>query len=411
MSVARGREGGVRALVIGAVLLCAALPAGAHTRSVSYSSWEIDGREARVVFRIPQLQLTRLPWGIVSPPALAPELAGYLSGALRLEADGAVCPVVDGPRALQAPKERAVLEWRVRCATDGALAIQSEVLREVAPSHLHFARLRAGETQGGATERVLSTEASRWELASDEAGQEPAGSGFLEYLWLGVEHIATGVDHLVFLLGLLLLAGRVREVITIVTGFTVAHSITLALAALGQVRPDGAAVEALIGLSIALVAIENAWVLAGRPRGLPWVVVGALLAMGGIAAFGVGAIPAVTSVGLAVFAGCYFAMIDRAENPRRLRAAVAFCFGLIHGFGFAGVLAELSLPTGRLVPALFGFNVGVEVGQLAIVAVVWPLLRAASRVHAGSVGRLVTHGGTALVCALGVFWLVERAYG
>ena len=385
--------------------------AGAHTRSTSYSSWEIEGREARVRFRIPQLELTRLPWGIVAAPRFAPELGRYLTDGLRLEAGGVPCPLLDGPRALAAPSGRALLEWRVRCPAEGALAIESELMREVAPSHLHFARLRAAD--GGITERVLAGAERSWTLPGPDAADDApsAGSSVSRYVALGVEHIATGYDHLVFLLGLLLLASRAREVITIVTGFTLAHSITLGLAALGRVRPDAAAVEALIGLSIALVAAENGWLLSGRRRVVPLVVVGVLGAAAALALAGVGAVPATTLLGLAFFVACYFGLLERVERPARLRFAIAFCFGLVHGFGFAGVLAEVALPQGRLLPALLGFNLGVEVGQLAIVALVWPLLALLARAQAGRWHRPVLEVGTAAVCGLGVFWWIERAFG
>ena len=99
------------------------------------------------------------------------------------------------------------------------------------------------------------------------------------------------------------------------------------------------------------------------------------------------------------------------ERPARLRVAIAFCFGLVHGFGFAGVLAEISLPRDRLLPALLGFNLGVEVGQLVIVALVWPLLRALARIGEGRAHSWFAEAATGVVAALGVFWLVERAYG
>jgi hypothetical protein len=393
-----------------ALVLCGGHAASAHTRSTSWSSWEIEGREARVRFRIPQLELTRLPWGIVSPPRLAPELGRYLSEGLRLEAGGVPCALVDGPRALAAPSDRALLEWRLHCPAEGALAIESDLLREVAPSHLHFARLRTPD--GGIRERVLAGPERSWRLPGQSgaaAGSED-GSAVADYVLLGIEHIATGYDHLVFLLGLLLLAGRAYEVVTIVTGFTLAHSITLGLAALGRVRPDAAAVEALIGLSIALVAVENGWLLSGRWRGVPVLVVTALLLAAALAAAGFGALPAATCLGLALFAACYFALVERVARPTRMRFAIAFCFGLVHGFGFAGVLAEVALPQGRLLPALLGFNLGVEAGQLAIVALVWPLLWSLTRVRAGELYRTLVEAGTAVVCALGVFWWIERAF-
>ena len=392
-----------------ALVLLLATAAQAHTRSTSFSSWEIDGTHASVRFDIPQYELTRLPWGIVAPPALRPELAAYLTHALRLEAGGVACAVDGEPRALAAPPERAVVEWRLACPSAERLAIVSELLREPAPSHLHFAKLRGARV----TERVLTSAAPRWELpsASEDAPKPAIGSSVRAYVELGIEHIATGYDHLVFLLGLLLLAASARELITVVTGFTAAHSITLGLAALGRVQPDAAAIEALIGLSIALVALENGWLLGGRPRALPPATVLSLAALAGAAALGAGAIPAATYAGLAWFAACYFALLARSERPARLRFAVAFCFGLVHGFGFAGVLSEVALPQGRLLPALLGFNLGVELGQLAIVAAYFALTALASRFVANP-ARIRARGlANAFVCGLGVFWWISRGYG
>jgi hypothetical protein len=390
-----------------AVLAFAAGSARAHTRSTSYSSWQIDGARAQVRFDIPQYELTRLPWGVVSAGALPPELARYLTRALRLEAGGVACNVDQPPRALAAPPERAVIEWRVVCPSAEQLAIVSEVLQEVAPSHLHFAKIRGARV----VERVLTSAAPRWELPSaGGAARRAIGSSVGAYVWLGVKHIATGYDHLVFLLGLLLLAASAREVITVVTGFTAAHSITLGLAALGRVQPEAAAVEALIGLSIALVATENAWLLGGRPRALPGIAVLTLAALGGAALFGAGAIPAPSYAGLALFVACYFALLARSGRPARLRFAVAFCFGLVHGFGFAGVLSEVALPQGRLLPALLGFNLGVELGQLAFVALFFAFTWLAARFVRAGAAVLARDLANAAVCGLGVYWWVSRAF-
>ncbi len=391
-----------------AALASAAGAAHAHTRSTSYSTWEIDGPRAKVRLDIPQYELTRLPWGVVTPPSVQPPLSEYLTRALRLEANGEPCAVVDAPRALAAPPERAVIEWRVACPRASGLAVVSELLREPAPSHLHFAKLRGERV----VERVLTSASPRWELPGDDASAKPVvGSGVGAYVALGVEHILAGTDHLVFLLGLLLIASGAREIVTVVTGFTAAHSITLALAALGRVEPEAAAVEALIGLSIALVAVENAWLVGGRPRALPGLAALVLAALGVAAGFGAGAIPAATYAGLALFAACYFALLARAERPGRMRFAVAFCFGLVHGFGFAGVLSEFALPQGRLLPALLGFNLGVELGQLTLVAAYFAALALAARFVRGGARPLARDVANAAVCAMGVYWWVSRAYG
>ncbi|MEW6272720.1 MAG: HupE/UreJ family protein, partial [Thermodesulfobacteriota bacterium] len=115
---------------------------------------------------------------------------------------------------------------------------------------------------------------------------------------------------------------------------------------------------------------------------------------------------------LALFARCHFALLDAAARPEGLRAVIAFAFGLVHGFAFAGILAEMELPRDRLVPALLGFNVGVELGQLAVVAAVWPLLRwVARRDAAGRAERTVAELGSAAICGVGLFWFLTRAFG
>jgi hypothetical protein len=299
----------VRGGVALAAALAALLPgasARAHGRSISYSSWELDGATARVVLRVAQLELTRLPFGTVAAPHLDPRLGAYLSERLVLRAGPTPCAVRDGPRALAAPAGDAVIEWRLACEGDAELAIQSELFREVAPGHLHFARIHAAGAP--VLERVLSSAAPTWILRSREPGAARGGS-LGDYLRLGVEHIFSGYDHLAFLLALVLIARRLREVAVIATGFTVAHSLTLALAVVGSVRPHAETVEALIGLSIAMIAAENAWWLAGRGRALPLALFAALVGAAGLAVAGIGAPTAATLIGLAIFSLAYFALL------------------------------------------------------------------------------------------------------
>jgi hypothetical protein len=142
---------------------------------------------------------------------------------------------------------------------------------------------------------------------------------------------------------------------------------------------------------------------------LPVAVVLLLLASAGVAV-GHGAVPSVALCGLALFAACYFTLLGATRRPEALRWVVAALFGLVHGFGFAGVLAEMALPRAHLLSALFGFNLGVELGQLAAVALAWPLLRVVQRRGAGASAALVDWGSAA-VCGLGVFWFVGRAFG
>jgi hypothetical protein len=389
--------------------LAAALSASAHTRSVSYSSWQLDGTGAAVQVRISLLELSRLAFDPVLDVGSGGPAAEYLASHLVLRAGDAPCAATEPPGAEPAPKGWSHFRWRVECSASGPRSLESSVLLDVAPSHLHFARVAsAGDP---ARERVLTEADPVWSLESDHGGGSGAGTTLAGYVWLGIVHIATGWDHLAFVLALLLLARRLGEVAVLVTSFTAAHSVTLALAVLGTVRPNGAAVEALIGYSIALVAAENAWLLGGRGVAVPAAVASATAGLALLALSGVGAVAPLVFAGLALFSACHFALLARVEQPARLRAAVAFVFGLVHGFGFAGVLAELELPAARLAPALFGFNLGVELGQLAVVAAAWPALAAVARWSPRRWAPIVTGGGSAAICGLGVFWLVTRAFG
>jgi hypothetical protein len=314
-----------------------------------------------------------------------------------------------GPRRLDAAAGRLVYEWGVACQQTGKLAIRSTLFAEVASAHLHFARVAR---HGLPVERVLSAREPVWPLedASASPGGAASGTSLPAYVLIGIEHILSGYDHLTFLLALLLIGGSLGEVAKVVTGFTVAHSITLGLAVLGYVRPEQASVEALIGLSIALVAAENIWVFGPCSRAVPRLIAATLAVLALGAAAGHGRVPPLTLAGLALFSLCYFDLLKRVARAASLRWAIAFIFGLVHGFGFASVLVEAGLPTERLVQALFGFNFGVEVGQLLVVALIWPLLRFA--LTRGEAWRLaIPNYGSAATLAVGVFWFVTRAFG
>jgi hypothetical protein len=323
-----------------------------------------------------------------------------------------LCPAGDASRAPNAPEGWAVFRWEIHCPEGGATSIRSTLLEDIYVGHTHFARMSPPVSTGesGVLERVLVTgQDAHWYLSNDRRA-ETRGTSVCGYIWLGIEHIAGGWDHLAFVFGLLLLAASFREVVTLVTGFTLAHSLTLGLAVLGVFKPESAAVEILIGFSIALVAAENCWLLAGRDRLIPAVFVGFLAVCLFLSASGSGALLPTAWAGMALFSACHFLLLAKSERAERLRAAVAFAFGLVHGFGFAGVLMEMELPVNRLLPGLFGFNVGVEIGQLAVVALVWPLIYRLERRRPAAY-RLSAEIGSSLVCCLGVYWLVTRAWG
>lgn len=382
-------------------LVLVASSALAHDRTLSYSTWDVRGREASVTVRVSQLDVSRFAWAAEAGPDLERVLGEHLARLVRLYAGATPCPIDESPKPQTAPRGELVEAWRVRCPGSEPLRVETDLLFDVAPTHLHFARVRLDGTD--LDERVLSTYERAWPL-QDGAGRSLAG-----YVLLGIEHILSGWDHLAFLLALLLIGGSLGDVARVLVGFSAGHSLTLALTVLGFVRPERAPLDALIGLSIVFVAGENCWLAGGRSRALPWGIAGTLAVLATTALFGYGAVPALTLAGVALFALCYFALLGRLARPAALRAGVAFVFGLVHGFGFASVLLDAHLDAQRLVHALFGFNLGVEIGQLVVIALACPALLALGR-RAGT--RLaVAEVGSAAVAALGVVWFATRAYG
>lgn len=383
----RLRSGLGRALSPLAALLLLALPgsASAHSRSVSYADWtqSADGRELRLELRLPLVELNRASLD-PADPALADTLAQALRQGYEIrDANG---PCANDSAQAQRSGESWLLEARWHCP-GAAQQLRSQFLLDRVPGHLQLVQLHG--PQGSRGPYALSAGQPRLQLA--EAAAEPAPPpGLGRYLGLGAEHILSGWDHLAFLLVLVLGATTLGQLAWRVTGFTLGHSLTLVLATLGAVRPPSALIEAFIALTIACTAAER--LLAGQPRAATQ----AALLTAALALVGclTGVLPWL------LLPAAVLLSLGGGADPRldSLRSAL---FGLFHGFGFAGLLATLS--PGQSLPALplFGFNLGVELGQLLFVLPVYWL---AQRWPRWRDGPLLP----AAVLALGCGWYFAR---
>ena len=242
-------------------------------------------------------------------------------------------------------------------APSSALTIKSNLMDKFSRGHREYFKL-TNAAGGTIAERLLDANNT---TAAVTAGELSAALGrwhtCKQFLLLGIEHILLGFDHLCFLIALLLVATTLGSVLKIVTSFTIAHSITLALAAFDKVTLSPSIVEPMIAVSIIYVGLENLW---------------------------------------------------RQGKDIEGRWLLTFAFGLIHGFGFAGVLKELNIGAGGsgIAVPLVSFNVGVELGQLAVAALVWPLLQWL-RNRPAFTTKLVPVGSL-LVAIAGAYWLIER---
>jgi hydrogenase/urease accessory protein HupE len=319
-----------------AVFLLAAI-ALAHTTGVSRGEYVVHGDrvDATFVFRADELGLT----------------ASEVVAAMNIDADGAACAGSLDASTPDPPDGIRITAHYICGHAPIRLHVHAGFLDRLPKDHAHVATFVVG---GSRTEHLFSR---------SDPNADVGSAGFFGFIHAGIEHILTGADHLLFLLGLVLLRrddaskrrDRVKSVVLVLTAFTVGHSISLAVATLGGLAPSARIVEPLVALSVAYVGAEN--------------------------------------------------LYARAPLMKR-RWLVTLPFGLVHGFAFASGLLLVRLPRAELPLALLGFNLGVEIGQLVVMAIVLPLLfLLARRARPYDLVRVVLSAG---VLACGLVWFVQR---
>ena len=359
------------------LLLCLGWMGSAHAHVASngfliahVAGRDVDGsielavRDVELAIGLDANRDGKVTWGELK--TAEPLLRRYVSEHIAFDTHDAPCRLEFFPMQVndRVDGSYAWLPFKARCpAIVGELAVHYSVMAGYDPSHRGLLTLTAGAaTQTG----VLGGTAPS---AAFSVFSPARWRSFVEYFHAGVLHILTGVDHLLFLISLLLPAVLLRRggqwepvvqvrpalvsIVKVVTAFTLAHSITLTLAALDVVRLPSRLTESVIAASIIVAAVNNIF-------------------------------PVVT------------------EN----RARIAFGFGLLHGFGFASVLADMGLPPGARLISLLAFNCGIEAGQMAVVFAVMPIIYA---FRSGALyRRAVMPWGSAAIAALAFVWLVQR---
>lgn len=391
------------------LILTAALappPADSHTRSQSHSVWEINGQFVDLVVTIPEIEADRLATD--ASPVAAGRLSDYLARKTYAIADGKRCALIPPVQPLSALAGFRKFDFTFKCDSAANLQIHSGAFFDLVSSHTNFAQVQNAAT-GEFTEQLITNDHQTIDVTGGE-GSRLKNASFFEFIRMGTMHIFTGVDHMSFLLGLVLISRRLRDLVFVVTGFTIGHSLTLALAVTGVLRPHAEYIDALVALTIALIGAENIVVQTRKPR---LVALGAALCMGLMAVFqllGFGGLPSLLLLGSGLFTANYLLISGNIRDAGRLRVLITLVFGLIHGFGFAADLLELQLPTGRLAELLVGFNLGVEVGQLALVIGATMLVVALRKLHLALPRPIVVDVASTFLVALGVFWFVSRSY-
>jgi len=350
----------LRAIAAAVAVLAVSRAALAHPVPFSYLDLRIqpdaiDGVLVVHMFDVAHDLDVAQPERLLEPATAAREsarIAQVLGPRFQVTADGQVLT----PRWSEAQviPDRQSLRIALRfpvTARPGVLSVAARMF-PYDPQHQTFLNIYEGDAL---TQAIL--DGGRTSFDYFAGTRQGAIAVIRKFLPAGIHHILIGPDHLLFLVGLLLLGGSIRQLAMIVTAFTIAHSITLSLAALNIVSPPARIIEPAIALSIVYVGADNLLIKGGRD----------------------------------------------------VRAWIAFAFGFIHGFGFASVLREMDLPARALGWSLFSFNIGVEVGQLLVVSVVATAL-AALRSRSEAAGRQLAFAGSLVVMAAGAFWFIQRVF-
>jgi HupE / UreJ protein len=387
-----------------ALLALWAASAQAHTKSETHSVWQVAGAVIRLSFTIPLPESKRLAKPDEDQPPDTRVLE-YTQQHLSVRSGGGLCSATPG-RALAATSQFRRFEMTFTCPSGAGIKLHSSAFFELVPSHVTFAQIETGD---GQFVEQLFTEGQR-EVDASAGDAQLRDAGFSEYVRLGIMHILTGPDHMSFLLGLVLISRRLRDLVFVVTGFTIGHSITLALAVTGILRPHAEYIDALVALTIAMIGAENIAVATHRPGtvaigiGLP------LFAMAAVSFAGIGTLPPLLLFGAALFCANYLMLSGHMRDAGRLRLVVTLVFGLIHGFGFAATLLEMQLPAQKLAQILVGFNIGVEIGQLSLVLTLMGLVAVAIRTKLSLPRPIVVDAVAAALVAVGTYWFVSRSY-
>jgi hypothetical protein len=380
-------------------------PAEAHVRSESNSLWEINGAHVDLVMTLPVVEAQRLGDGRGPPSDQAVET--YLTARVYPSADGARCKLLPPVVALSATPGYRKFDFTFLCASPRKLQITSQAFFDIVPSHVNFAQIQT--VDGDFAEQLLTSEHRTVDVSAG-SGSPLQTAGFLDFVGMGMMHIFTGVDHMSFILGFILISRRLRDLLFVVTGFTIGHSLTLALAVTGVLRPHAEYIDALVALTIALIGAENISDATGRPRTVAMGLGGLLLLMSLGKLLGFGGLPVLLTLGAGLFTVCYLLISGRLQDAARLRIVITLVFGLIHGFGFASNLLEMQLPTGRLAELLLGFNVGVEIAQVCLVLGVTLLVMGLGRLKLALPRPIVVEVAASFLVGLGLYWFVSRSY-
>ena len=394
------------------VILCSffSFPANSHQISQSFSNWTVEEKNITAVFSVAPRYITLLPVLDGYYDSLEDQLSNHLKKNIKIFSNEKPCAISSSILTKRNEDNSIKAMLNFKCLETGnTLSIENNSFFDASAGHIHFARIKINSNDWEETIFTSTRKKNEFSFISGK-NQQSSFEVFFDYIKLGFEHILLGFDHLAFLMTLLLVSLNLKKVFFTVTGFTIGHSITLALAALGLVQPSSVAIEALIGFTILLVASQALLLEDKKSPIFLKSSIGFLIVLGFASIIFGGIVSPLTWLGLIIFMISYSYLVEVKKDAETFNPALTLVFGLIHGFGFASVLLELGLPKGKAVSSLFGFNLGVELGQILVVTLAIFTLYVLGKTKLINYKDIFYNVSALLLIALGTFWFVGRVF-
>ena len=387
-------------------------PLNAHYFSESFSKWNVVDNKVEANFSLLTLESTRIFQVENYQKIMFEENLSetdvfkiYLSQHLKVTSEGENCSLVDEIKELNSQEGSLNLSLNFECPSNKEIKIINNALFNLVQSHIHIARIYIDNNLY--TEKALFFNDQSIDL-NEEKENNSFSNSFYKFFSLGLDHILSGYDHLLFILGLLLLVTNLKRLLLVITGFTIGHSLTLSLSVINIIQVKSSLVEALIGYTIMFVGLEYLYKENNDHRvsmifittlSLLLLIFGNLINPN---------FPYFLILGILLFSLGYFYLLKNLNSENNLLSIITIIFGLIHGFGFGGFLLGSKISSENIFSGLLGFNLGVEVGQIIFVLLILLIYKLLMTLKITKIIEVMKNLSFFAVVFFGFFFFIQR---
>jgi len=388
------------------------IPAQSHYFSESFSKWNINGKSVLAQYSILELEATRI-FKVDSYQKIMYEnklserdvFKIYLRQHIQVLSENSICKMKDDIRDIASQEGYLNVEIQFHCDSEEDIKIINNAMFNLIQGHIHIARVYVDNNLF--IEKALFFNDQSLEI-KENVNENSFTKSFRSFFNTGMNHILSGYDHLLFILGLLLIVSHFRKLILVITGFTIGHSLTLSLAVFDLIQINSKLVEALIGYTIMFVGLEyftkkNNNIVSS----VIFVILLNLLLLIVSLMLGI-SLSSALILGIVIFSISYLFFINNYKKENKFIVIITIIFGLIHGLGFGGFLLGSGINDENIVSGLLGFNLGVEFGQIAFILFTLLTFKILSLLKLNRIISLTKNTAFVFIISLGLYFYIQR---